>query len=126
MAFSKFIDAAIRDDAVPLYGDGEQTRDFTFVSDAVEATIRAGSVEAPGEAIFNVGGGSNASIATVLSIISSALGRSVRVEHLPPQPGDVRNTSADLSRARDVLGWRPVVSLEDGLRAQVDAARSQA
>jgi UDP-glucuronate 4-epimerase len=122
MAFSRFIAAARRGEAVDLYGDGEQTRDFTFVADAVDATIRAGRVDDPGEAIFNVGGGSNASVRDVLSILGGILGQTVKVRKLPPQPGDVRHTGADLTRARRVLDWRPTVSLEDGLRAQVEAA----
>jgi nucleoside-diphosphate-sugar epimerase len=122
MAFSRFIGAARRDEAVDLYGDGEQTRDFTFVADAVDATIRAGRVEDPAEAIFNVGGGSNASIREVLAILGQLLGRPVKVRQMPPQAGDVRHTGADLSRARRVLDWHPTVSLADGLRAQVEAA----
>jgi nucleoside-diphosphate-sugar epimerase len=122
MAFSRFIEAASRGEAVDVYGDGEQTRDFTFVADAVDATIKAGQVSDAGDAIFNVGGGSNASVRRILSILEGLLGRQVEVRTLPPQPGDVRHTGADLSRAREVLGWRPAVSLEDGLRAQVEAS----
>ncbi len=123
MAFSRFIEAAMLGEAIDLYGDGEQTRDFTFVADAVDATVKAGQVVDPGDAIFNVGGGSNGSVRRVLKILEGILGRRVAVRTLPPQPGDVRHTGADLTRAREVLGWQPAVSLEDGLRAQVEAAR---
>jgi nucleoside-diphosphate-sugar epimerase len=121
MAFSRFIEAARQGNAVEVYGDGEQVRDFTFVADAVEATIRAGSVAPASEAIFNVGGGSRVTVREVLSTIAELLGRRIEIRHLPPQPGDVRETGADLRRAGDVLGWHPAVRLQDGLRAQVAA-----
>ena len=121
MAFSRFIAAARQGDAVEVYGDGEQVRDFTFVADAVEATIRAGSVADPGEAIFNVGGGSRVTVRGVLATLGEILGRRIEIRELPPQPGDVRETGADLRRAAATLGWHPTVSLDEGLRAQVAA-----
>lgn len=121
MAFSKFIAAARRSEPIDVYGDGGQTRDFTFVSDAVEATFRAGSIDDPGEAIFNVGGGSTASVLEVVAILEDLLGRPVKVRHVAPQPGDVRATGADLRRIQRTLDWHPAVSLRDGLRRQVDA-----
>ncbi len=121
MAFSRFIEAARQGHAVEVYGDGEQVRDFTFVTDAVEATIRAGSVASASEGIFNVGGGSRVTVREVLSTIAELLGRRIEIRNLPPQPGDVRETGADLRRAADVLGWHPTVGLQDGLRAQVAA-----
>ena len=123
MAFSKFIAAALRGDAIEVYGDGSQVRDFTFVADAVEATVRAAAVEDPGEAIFNVGGGSQVTVRHVLEVLGEILGSPLSVRTGPPQPGDVRATGADLRRAARLLGWQPTVALADGLRAQVDAAR---
>jgi len=122
MAFSRFIAAARKGDAVEVYGDGEQVRDFTFVADAVEGTIRAGSVADPDAAIFNIGGGSRVTVRKVLSTIADLLGRQVEVRELPAQPGDVRETGADLRRAAEILGWHPVVPLEEGLRIQIAAA----
>jgi nucleoside-diphosphate-sugar epimerase len=122
MAFARFISAALHDEAVEVYGDGQQVRDFTYVADAVEATIRAGSVADPGEAIFNVGGGSNVSVRDVLTTIGRILGRRIDIREFPPQPGDVRETGADLTRAKATLDWHPTVSLDEGLRAQVAAA----
>jgi UDP-glucuronate 4-epimerase len=123
MAFSRFIAAARRGDPVEVYGDGEQVRDFTFVADAVEATIRAGSVGDAGEAVFNVGGGSRVSVRGVLATLGEILGRRIDIRDFPPQPGDVRETGADLRRAEAILAWHPTVSLDDGLRAQVAAAK---
>jgi UDP-glucuronate 4-epimerase len=121
MAFSRFIAAARTGDAVEVYGDGEQVRDFTFVADAVEATIRAGSVADPGEAIFNIGGGSRVTVRSVLATLGEILGRRIDIRELPAQPGDVRETGANLTRAEATLGWHPTVSLDEGLRAQVAA-----
>lgn len=122
MAFSRFIAAARRGEPIEVYGDGQQVRDFTYISDAVEATIRAGSVDDPGERIFNVGGGSQVSVRSVVGLLGEILGRPVETRELPAQPGDVRETGADLRRTAAVLGWHPTVSLEQGLRDQVSAS----
>jgi nucleoside-diphosphate-sugar epimerase len=124
MAFARFIAAARTGDAVEVYGDGQQVRDFTFVGDAVAATIQAGTVTDPGEAIFNVGGGSRVTVREVLANLAEILGRRIDIRELPAQPGDVRETGADLRRAAAILGWRPEVSLDEGLRAQVAATIS--
>jgi nucleoside-diphosphate-sugar epimerase len=121
MAFSRFIAAARSGDPIEVYGDGSQVRDFTFVADAVRATIRAGTVDEPADAIFNVGGGSRVTLRRVIELLGEILGTPLAVRNLPAQAGDVRETGADLSRAEAVLGWRPAVSLEEGLRAQVAA-----
>jgi nucleoside-diphosphate-sugar epimerase len=122
MAFTRFIAAARRGDAIGVYGDGQQVRDFTFVADAVDATIRAGAVDDPEDGVFNVGGGSQVTVLEVLDILGGILGSPVRIDRQPAQAGDVRRTGADLSRSARVLGWRPATSLADGLRAQVTAA----
>ncbi len=122
MAFSRFIAAALRDAPISLYGDGSQVRDFTYVDDAVEATLRAGSVDDPGEAVFNVGGGSRVTVRHVLDTLEAILARPMRIRTEGTQLGDVRATGADLRRAERILGWHPVTTLEDGLRAQVSAA----
>jgi UDP-glucuronate 4-epimerase len=122
MAFARFIAAALDGGSVEIYGDGSQVRDFTYVDDAVDATMRAGSVDDPGEAIFNVGGGSQVTVRRVLEILGEILGEPIRTRLNPAQKGDVRETGADLQRAARTLGWHPTVSVEDGLRAQVAAA----
>ena len=124
MAFSRFISAALNGTAIDVYGDGNQVRDFTFVSDAVEATVRAAMVDDPGEAIFNVGGGSQVTVRRVLEVLGDILGESIHTRTHPPQAGDVRETGADLRRAASTLGWHPTVSLVEGLRAQVAATTS--
>jgi nucleoside-diphosphate-sugar epimerase len=117
MAFHRFLKAAMRDEPVLLYGDGEQTRDFTFVSDAVAATIAAAEHGRAG-AVYNIGGGSRVSVNEVLQLVGRTVGREVTIRREPPQKGDMRDTYADTSRARADLGFSPRVSLEDGLAAE--------
>lgn len=124
MAFSRFIAAALRGEAIEVYDDGRQVRDFTFVTDAVTATVRAADVDDPVEAIFNVGGGSRVTVRRVIEVLGDILGEPIRVRLAPPQPGDVRETGADLRRAARILGWQPSVPLEEGLRVQIDASSS--
>jgi UDP-glucose 4-epimerase len=117
MAFHRFIRAALTDQPITLYGDGTQTRDFTFVTDAVAATIAAGERGVPGRA-YNIGGGSRVSVNDVLMILERLTGRPLNVAREGSQKGDVRDTSADTSLARADLGFAPAVSLEDGLEAE--------
>ena len=117
MAFHKFIRAALRGDAITLYGDGEQTRDFTFVTDAVAATIAAGERGRPGVA-YNVGGGSRVSVNQLFDIIARIHGRPLDIRREPTQKGDMRDTFADTTRARTDLGFSPQVTLEQGLEAE--------
>jgi nucleoside-diphosphate-sugar epimerase len=117
MAFHRFIRAALRDEELSLYGDGEQTRDFTYVADAVAATIAAATRGVPGRS-YNIGGGSRVSMNHVIGIIERMADRPLRVKHETTQKGDMRDTFADTSLARQDLGFAPAVSLEDGLNAE--------
>lgn len=117
MGFHRFLSAAIAGDPITLYGDGEQTRDFTFVRDAVAATVAAGDRGVPGRA-YNVGGGSRVSINQVLDIIGRVSGRALDVRREAAQKGDMRDTFADTSLARADLGFIPTVSLEEGIAAE--------
>lgn len=117
MGLHRFIRAAIDGRPITLYGDGEQTRDFTFVNDAVAATMAAGDRGGVGRA-YNVGGGSRVSINHVLDIIGRVAGRALDVRREPTQKGDMRDTFADTSLARADLGFSPRVSLEEGIEAE--------
>lgn len=117
MAFNRFIRAALTNEAITLYGDGEQTRDFTFVLDAVAATIAAGERGVPGTA-YNIGGGSRVSMNDVLRIIERIAGHPLKVTREDAQKGDMRDTYADTSLARRDLGFSPKVSLEEGIQAE--------
>jgi nucleoside-diphosphate-sugar epimerase len=117
MGFHRFLKAAISGSPITVYGDGEQTRDFTFVGDAVAATILAGARGVPGRA-YNIGGGSRVSINQVLELIAEISGRPIDVRHEPSQRGDMRDTYADTSLALADLGFSPKTSLKDGLTAE--------
>jgi UDP-glucose 4-epimerase len=117
MAFHRFIKAAVADQPITLYGDGEQTRDFTFVSDAVAATIAAGERGVPGRA-YNIGGGSRVTVNHVLGMLERITGRPLQVRREPAQKGDMRDTFADTALARTDLGFAPAVTLTEGLEAE--------
>jgi UDP-glucose 4-epimerase len=117
MAFHRFIRAALRDEELSLYGDGEQTRDFTFVADAVAATVAAATRGVPGRS-YNIGGGSRVSMNEVIALIGRIAGRPLRVTREATQKGDMRDTYADTSLARHDLGFAPSVSLEEGIKAE--------
>jgi UDP-glucose 4-epimerase len=115
MAFHKFFKSVIEDQAIPVYGDGQQTRDFTFISDAVAANLAAATVpEAVGE-IFNIGGGSRVVLTEVLDTMEEIVGKPIKRNHIEKAMGDARHTAADVSKARRILGYQPQVSLRDGL-----------
>lgn len=117
MGFHKFFRALLKGDEITLYGDGDQTRDFTFVSDAVAANLACMDAPVSGD-LFNVGGGSRISVNRVLELMQSISGREARIRRIDDQKGDVRHTFADTTRAREALGFRPSVSTEEGLRRE--------
>ncbi len=117
MGFHKFLRATIRAEPIRLYGDGEQTRDFTYVHDAVNATVAAAVRGVPGR-VYNIGGGSRVTVNRVVELIGRVAGRQPLVEADAAQPGDMRHTYADTSLARTDLGFQPQVGLEEGLKAE--------
>jgi UDP-glucuronate 4-epimerase len=121
MAFARFVRAALHGGEMPLLGDGRQTRDFTYVGDAAEATALALERAGPG-AVYNVSGGRPAALADALHILGAALGRVPELAERPPDAREPRSTAADLGRARRELGWAPRTPLEPGLRRQVEHA----
>ncbi len=118
MGFNKFLGAAMAGAPIGIYGDGSQTRDFTFVAEAVTATFNAGLRGVPGR-VYNIGGGSRVSVNHVLAIIERLVARPLNVRHEATQKGDMRDTYADTSLARQEIGYRPKVTLEEGLRAEL-------
>lgn len=115
MAFHKFFKSVIEDQAIPVYGDGQQTRDFTFISDAVAANLAAATVpEAVGE-IFNIGGGSRVVLTEILDTMEEIVGKPIKRNHIEKAMGDARHTAADIFKAKRILGYQPQVSLKEGL-----------
>jgi nucleoside-diphosphate-sugar epimerase len=117
MAFARVVDALARGAAFELYGDGSQSRSFTYVADAVAATIAA-MERAPARALYNVGGGTEATMRDAIAALERVSGRALEVVESPAAAGDVRRTAADTSSIERDLGWRATTGLEDGLRAQ--------
>ncbi len=117
MGFHKFLRATILGEPIAVYGDGDQTRDFTFVSDAVSANVAAALRGVPGR-VYNIGGGSRVSVNDVLAMIARIAGRQPAITVDPVQKGDMRHTYADTSLAHADLGYAPTVGLEEGLAAE--------
>jgi nucleoside-diphosphate-sugar epimerase len=124
MGFHRFLTAAHRGEPITVYGDGEQTRDFTFVGDAVAATALAGAKGVAGR-VYNIGGGSRVSVNDVLRIVEQVVGRPLVLRREPSQKGDMRDTYADTSLARADLGFTPATSLADGIAAEYAWLRAQ-
>ncbi len=117
MALAKIVTCLAEGYPFELNGDGTQSRSFTYVDDAVEATILAMDGAEAGS-VYNVGGGSEASMVQVIDALSAAAGRRLEVVSAPRREGDAQRTAADTTRIRTDLGWEPRTSLEDGLAAQ--------
>ena len=116
MGFNRFFSAILAGQPLVQFGDGLQTRDFTYVADAVKATADAAVRGAPGR-VYNIGGGARVSLREVFDLIARVSRRPVTIDQQGPQRGDMRDTYADTSRARAELGFKPSVTLEEGLRA---------
>jgi nucleoside-diphosphate-sugar epimerase len=119
MAMTRIVEALAERRPFQVYGDGSQSRSFTYVSDVVEATVAA--LAAPA-GIYNVGGGAEATLGEAIAILEGLAGRALDVEHLPAAQGDMRRTKADTTRIEQATGWQATTALEDGLRAQWDWA----
>jgi len=117
MAFARIVDALARGASFELYGDGLQSRSFTFVADVVAATATAMERAAAGT-LYNVGGGAEATMRDAIAALEAASGRTLELVERPAAAGDVRRTAADTTRIERDLGWRATTRLEDGLRAQ--------
>ncbi|MBD2162476.1 MAG: NAD-dependent epimerase/dehydratase family protein [Limnothrix sp.] len=118
MAFHKFFKAAIAHQAIPIYGDGQQTRDFTYVSDAVAANLAAAVVPAAIGEIFNIGGGSRVVLTEVLEQMEAIVGHPIARDYQDRAIGDARHTSADVTKARNLLGYDPQVTIRKGLEQE--------
>ena len=123
---SLFATALLENRAPTIYGDGEQTRDFTYVANVVDGVLRA--CDAPGASgqVINVATGNRISLNQLFETMRRLIGADVRPQYAAARPGDVRDSQADISRAREILGYEPLVSFEEGLRRTVDWYRTLA
>jgi UDP-glucuronate 4-epimerase len=120
MAFNIFCQKALTDQEIEVYGDGHQTRDFTYVTDVVAATRAAATAEIDSGGAYNIGGGLRGSLRDVLNTIEKLAGRPLKLKFSGEQAGDVRDTGAETSKAREQLGFAPATSLEDGIAAEFE------
>jgi UDP-glucose 4-epimerase len=124
MAFYRFIRGALQGDPIVVYGDGEQTRDFTFISDALDANLLSLQEDVAGK-VFNIGGGSRISIKEVVKLLEGIIGRSISVKYQAGSKGEMKHTYADCLRARTLLGYVPQTSISEGLTQEVAWLRGE-
>ncbi len=122
MAFHRFARALLRDEPITVYGDGTQSRDFTYVDDCIEANVRAWRRAAP-QGVYNVGGGSQVELRAAIAMLAQLLGVEARMQFQPLPPGDPPRTRADATRLQADLGFVPQVPIERGLAEQARWAR---
>jgi len=124
MAFHRFIHALLEGGEAVIYGSGEQTRDFTYIDDIVEANLAAASASGAAGRVYNIGGGRRISVNGVIDILNSLAGRRLQVRYEPVQAGDPLHTYADTTRALEELHFHPAVSLEEGLQKMLNNFRT--
>lgn len=124
MALHKLVQAVLRNREFSVYGDGQQTRDLTYVSDVVEANVLAMSTALPGE-VVNIGGGSRITLNELISRTQEVVGKKALIRYAEEQKGDARDTLADVSKAQRLLGWSPGVGIDQGLTRYVDWYRAR-
>jgi nucleoside-diphosphate-sugar epimerase len=117
----RFVTAIGSGEPIEVHGDGEQSRDFTYVGNVVDATIRAGEAAGASGEIFNVAAGSPASVNTIADTIGDLLDKPIERRHVPRRAGDIRDSWADLTKSRRILGYEPAVDLREGLRLTIEA-----
>ena len=112
---SRFMLAVLQNERPVIYGDGEQSRDFTYIANIVDETLRACEAKGASGGVFNGGTGARITLNQVIRLLAKITGREIRAAHEPPRTGDIRDSQADISLARKVLGYEPRVLFEDGL-----------
>lgn len=117
----KFIAAVAAGERPTIFGDGEQSRDFTYIANVVDANLRAAEVPEASGRVFNIASGRAITVNRMLALVGELLGKSAEADYTDPRPGDIRDSLADITAARDVLGYDPEVSFEDGMAMTVAA-----
>ncbi len=123
---SKFITAYLRGTIPVIFGDGEQSRDFTHVDNVVDAALRASVADKAVGRVINVGTGESYTLNQTIALLNDIFGREVKPQHGPPRPGDARHSRADISLARQLLGYEPIRKYPEGLRLTVEWYSAQA
>jgi UDP-glucose 4-epimerase len=120
MAFSKFIHSMLEKKEIIINGNGEQTRDFTYITDIVGGNILAAKTEGIAGQVFNIGGGSRVTIKEIIRTLENTIGFRANIRFTNEQKGDVLHTFADIEKARKQLGYEPQVAIHEGLATQVE------
>ena len=116
-AFSKFIGRMFRDEEIEIYGDGNQTRDFTFVGDVVNGTVLACE---KGNGIYNIGSSKRINVNQMVQMIENVMGKKAKIKHIERQQGDVTHTWSNIDKAKNEIGYQPKVSIEEGIKRHVE------
>jgi nucleoside-diphosphate-sugar epimerase len=116
-----FVRASLRGEAAGIHGDGEQSRDFTYVADAVQANLKAADAPGGSGALVNIAQGRRTTLNELMTTIQELTGSEIPPKYGPPRAGDVRHSQADIGRARELLGYEPVISLREGLSRTVES-----
>jgi nucleoside-diphosphate-sugar epimerase len=119
-AIPAFVTSILRDQPPTVYGDGEQTRDFTFIENVVQANLLAAQAKETCGQVINVAAGERVSVNAVIEQINALLGKNVQPEYVDPRPGDIKHSWADVTLASQVIGYRPTVPFAEGLRRAID------
>ena len=119
MGIHKFINAVFTGSEISIYGDGAQTRDFTYISDIVKANIQAANCQSNWSSL-NIGGGGRISVNDLIELIENAVGKKANIRYTQNQKGDVEHTYADVSLAKEVIGYKPEIGIKAGIKKHVE------
>jgi UDP-glucose 4-epimerase len=121
-----FIQAALRDEPIIVHGDGEQSRDFTYIDNVVQANLQACTAPGVGGEVFNIACNTRHSVLEIARAIQGFVGRRLNIQHTPARSGDVRHTQASIDKAQRLLHYRPTVGFAEGMRRTFDHFVAQA
>lgn len=126
MSIHRLVESALTGEPFPLFGDGSQVREFTYVDDIVRANLAALDAEVPAGEAYNIAGGTEIAMSDLIVLVEETTGREIKVDRQPAMHGDVARNSGAIDKARAELAWSPVVALDDGVRRQVDWHKREA
>jgi nucleoside-diphosphate-sugar epimerase len=119
-AIPAFVTAILKDQSPTIYGDGEQSRDFTYIDNIVEANLLAARVDKTNGEVINIACGQAVTVNEIINMINASLGKNVKSIYADPRPGDVKHSLADITAATNLIGYKPVISFEQGLKKAID------
>ena len=123
-AIPAFVTAILKDQPPTVFGDGEQSRDFTYVDNVVEANLLAARVEHTAGEVLNIACGQAITVNEIIDVINDLLGKNIKPIYAPPRPGDVRHSLADITLAKNLIGYKPTISFKQGLQLAIDWYRN--